>query len=66
MEEAVSCIVCGIPMSKILYGHPTETILDMAKEQDWILGGCMPSPISFYCKVCRVSWSEDLGFDQQA
>jgi hypothetical protein len=50
-------------MSRIVYGYPSESLADIAKEKGWILGGCSPSPIKFYCKDCKVSWSEDFGFD---
>lgn len=50
-------------MSKIVYGHPTEDAKKVAKENGWILGGCIPSTIQFYCKDCKVSWSIDGGFD---
>jgi hypothetical protein len=53
-------------MTRIVYGHPTETLSQIAQEKGWIIGGCMPSPISRYCKDCNVSWSEDLGFDESA
>jgi hypothetical protein len=50
-------------MSRIVYGYPTQALVELAEENEWVLGGCMISPIKFYCKNCNVSWSEDLGFD---
>jgi hypothetical protein len=63
MPEKIFCNACASPMSKIVYGYPTDTLRDMAKKEKWILGGCLISPISFYCRDCEVTWSEDLGYD---
>lgn len=51
-------------MAKIVYGYPTEALSKIALGKGWILGGCMIHPISRYCRKCKVSWSEDLGFDE--
>jgi hypothetical protein len=66
MEEKIFCSRCKDPMSRIVYGYPTEALLEIAAEKGWIIGGCMPTPVSQYCKKCKVSWSEDLGFDKSA
>jgi len=63
MNENFFCNKCNEPMSRIVYGYPTQAMVELAEENEWVLGGCMISPIKFYCKNCKVSWSEDLGFD---
>jgi hypothetical protein len=63
VEYEKVCKFCNEGMSRIVYGYPTESLLKVAKDNNWVLGGCMPSPLSFYCKLCNASWSEDLGFD---
>lgn len=50
-------------MTRIVYGYPTEDARKVAEENGWMLGGCMPSPIEFYCRGCNSSWSSDVGFD---
>lgn len=65
MEESLGCISCGKDMSRIVYGYPAAGLSEIAKENNWILGGCMPMPIKFYCRDCKVSWSNDLGFDNE-
>ncbi len=52
-------------MSKIVYGHLSPAAAEVAIENGWILGGCIVTPILFYCKACGVSWSEDGGFDKE-
>lgn len=51
-------------MSRIVYGNPSKDLEDIAKQNNLIIGGCSPSTIEFYCKSCKVSWSSDLGFDE--
>jgi hypothetical protein len=64
MTKKILCKVCNKDMSRIVYGYPTKDLLEIASEKGWILGGCVISSISRYCKGCQVSWSEDLGFDE--
>jgi hypothetical protein len=51
-------------MTRIVYGYPTETLREIASEKGWVLGGCMPGPITRWCRDCKISWSKDLGFDE--
>ena len=63
MNEKLTCPKCNKDMAKIVYGYPTEALVQLVDSNGWMLGGCSPSPIKFYCKNCKVSWSEDFGFD---
>lgn len=66
VEKEIFCNVCNKLMTRVVYGYPTKALLEVAAEKDWILGGCMPTPVSRYCRECKASWSEDLGFDEPA
>jgi hypothetical protein len=66
VDEKILCKICNKEMARIVYGYPTEALSKIASEEGWILGGCMFSPISRYCRECKISWSDDLGFDEPA
>ena len=59
----MNCEKCQSKMWEIVYGYPTPELYELAEQNLWLIGGCSPSPIKFYCKDCKVSWSEDFGFD---
>jgi hypothetical protein len=64
MEYEKVCLSCSSGMSRIVYGHPSQTLLEIKEEKGWILGGCTPLDIKFLCKNCNASWSSVSGFSQ--
>ena len=62
MEDEKVCLKCKTSMSKVVYGYPSETLLEMKEEKGWTLGGCTPSDIQFVCKSCNSFFSSETGF----
>jgi hypothetical protein len=56
------CLDCDTTMSRIVYGYPSESLLQIKEEKGWTLGGCTPSDIEFICKSCNSIWSSIDGF----
>ena len=48
------CPVCGSSNSiPIVYGRPSEELIEMAERGEVILGGCIPSEYHYKCKDCE-------------
>jgi hypothetical protein len=65
MKTGKDCASCGKEMSRVVYGYPTQGLLDLAKENNWVLGGCVIENVKFFCRTCKVSWSTEFGFENE-
>ena len=51
----------GGDVLKIIWGYPTEELLEESKKGTFILGGCCPEPgINFQCKKCKKKIGEPI------
>jgi len=57
------CIKCNREMIRIVYGYPAPEFENISKDLGMAMGGCQPGPITHFCKICKISWSSDMGFD---
>ena len=61
-EEIPNCPYCGIRLIKIIYGMPTEEIIEKSKREEVILGGCIieENHPEYFCNRCKRNYTKDL------
>ena len=48
-----NCPTCNNDLVKVVYGYPTPTMIERAKNEEIALGGCEPLEYPFYCYTCN-------------